>query len=148
MVTHEIDYRGRIAEAGTADEVVEALRAFGLVEVVERLAYLRSLEDDLAEDEEPMDLESLRALGLLLIERPELPRPGIGVCGDGWVQIEWNIVPTGLLAMVFRPPDLVDFATTAGLPDLMPDHPGVSGSAPLDEALAALAPYMDRLAAR
>lgn len=146
MVTQEIDPRGRIAAATTPDEVIEALRAFGLVEVAERLAYLRSLEDDLAEDEEPMQMESLRALALLLIEHPELPKPGIGVCDDGWVQIEWNIVPEGLLAMVFRPPGLVDFAVAGGLPDPMSDR--ASGSGTRDEALAALAPFLDHLAPR
>ena len=148
MVTREIDHHSQIADAATADEVIEALDAFGLDKVAERLRYLRSLDDDLVNDEQPMNLESLRALATLLIERPELPKPGIGVSDDGMLQIEWNILPAGLLAMVFRPPDLIDFAAVTGPPDATMDHPGADGSATRDETLVALEPFMDRLAAR
>ena len=148
MVTHEVDYRGRIAEAVTADEVVEALRAFGLVEVAERLAYLRSLEDDLAEDEEPMDLESLRALGLLLIERPELPKPGIGVSAEGMFQVEWDIVPEGMVVMAFMPGGVINFAAASGSPELGRARPRISGLAACDDALTALAPFMTQLQTR
>ena len=148
MVTHEVDYRGRIAEAGTADEVVEALRGFGLDEVAERLAYLRSLEDDLAEGEEPMDLESLRALGLLLIERPELPKPGIGVSAEGMLQVEWDIAPEGMVVMAFMPGGVINFAAASGSPELGRARPRISGLAACDDALTALAPFMTQLRTR
>ena len=148
MVTREIDHHSQIADAATPDEIIEALDAFGLDQVVERLRYLRSLDDDLVNDEQPMNLESLRQLAVLLIERPELPKPGIGVCDDGMLQIEWTILPAGLLAMVFRPPDLIEFAAVTGPPDAAMQRPGTSGAATRDETLVALEPFMDRLAVR
>lgn len=146
MVTREIDHHRWITDAATTDEVIEALDAFGLDKVVERLRYLHSLDDDLVNDEQPMNLESLRQLAVLLIERPELPKPGIGVCDDGMLQIQWNILPAGLLAMVFRPPDLIEFAAVTGPPDATMDHSRTYGAATRDETLIALEPFLDRLA--
>ena len=148
MVTQELDPRGRIAAAATPDEVIEALRVFGLVEVAERLAYLRSLEDDLAEDEEPMQLESLRALALLLIERPELPKPGIGVSTEGMLQVEWDIVPEGMVVMAFMLGGVINFAAASGSPELGRVRPRISGLAACDDALTALAPFMTQLRTR
>ena len=148
MVTREINHHSQIADAATTDEIVEALDAFGLDKVVERLRYLRSLDDDLVNDEQPMNLESLRSLATLLIERPELPKPGIGVSDDGMLQIEWDIVPAGMLAMVFMPGGAINYAAASGPVELGRARPEVHGSAAYREALAALTPFMTHLRTR
>ena len=148
MVTREVDHRSWIADAATPDEVIGALDAFGLGEVVERLRYLRSLDDDLVNDEQPMNLESLRALAVLLVERPELPKPGIGVSDDGMLQIEWDIVPEGMVVMAFMPDGAINFAAVSGPVELGRARPEVHGSAAYRDALAALAPFMTHLRTR
>ena len=148
MVTREIDHRSQIAGATTTDEVIEALGAFGLDKVVERLRHLRSLDDDLANDEQPMNLESLRALATLLVERPELPKPGIGVSDDGMLQIEWDIVPEGMVVMAFMSSGAINFAAASGPVELGRARPEVHGSAAYRDALAALTPFMTHLRTR
>ena len=148
MVTREIDHHSQIVDALTIDEVIEALDAGGLTKVVERLRYLRSLDDDLVNGEQPMNLESLRQLAVLLVERPELPKPGIGVSDDGMLQIEWDIVPEGMVVMVFMPGGAINFAAASGPVELGRARPEVHGSAAYRDALAALTPFMTHLRTR
>lgn len=148
MVTREIDHHSQIADAATTDEVIEALDACGLTKVVERLRYLRSLDDDLVNGEQPMNLESLRALAVLLVERPELPKPGIGVSDDGMLQIEWDIAPEGMVVMIFMPGGAINFAAASGPVELGRARPEVHGSAAYRDALAALTPFMTHLRTR
>ena len=148
MVTREIDHHSQIADAATADEIIEALDACGLTKIVERLRYLHSLDDDLVNGEQPMNLESLRALAVLLVERPELPKPGIGVSDDGMLQIEWDIAPEGMVVMIFMPGGAINFAAASGPVELGRARPEVHGSAAYRDALAALTPFMTHLRTR
>ena len=147
MVINAATSQARIEAAGTHEQIIEALRECGLTAVGVRLADLKSLDHDDPE-EEPMDLESLRGAAALLVEHPEWPKPGIGVGPDGLVGIEWDIAPTGLLAMLFKPSGLISFAATSGPRASGPDRPSVSGTGAADDALAALASFTGHLRTR
>ena len=147
MVTHEIDYRGRIAEAGTVDEVVEALRAFGLSGVAERLTYLVDLSIDDPE-EPPLNFESLLALADLLVSHDRVSEPTISTDPVGLLLAEWRVPPDGLMAFEFWPGGRIQFAAISAPADRDTERASVYGTLPKDEALAALAPFMTQLRAR
>ncbi len=147
MVINATSSQARIEAADTHEQIIEALRESGLTAIAVRLAYLKSLDYDDPE-EQPMDLESLRGAASLLVEHPEWPKPGIGLGLDGLVGIEWDIAPTGLLAMLFKPSGLISFAATSGPRALGPDRPSVSGAGAADDAVAALASFTGHLRTR
>ena len=147
MVISAATSQARIEAAETHEQIIEALRECGLTAIAVRLAYLKSLDYDDPE-EESMDLESLRGASSLLVEHPEWPKPGIGVGPDGLVGIEWDVAPTGLLAMLFKPSGLISFAATSGPRALGPDRPSVSGTGAADDAVAALASFTRHLRTR
>ena len=147
MVSNATTSHARIEAADTHERIIEALRECGLTAIAVRLAYLKSPDHDDPE-EQPMDLESLRGAASLLVEHPEWPKPGIGVGPDGLVGIEWDIDPTGLLAMLFQPSGLISFAATSGPRALGPDRPSVSGTGAADDAVAALASFTGHLRTR
>ena len=141
MVTHEIDYRGRIAEAGTADEVVEALRGFGLIEAAERIAYLVGLGIDDPE-EPPLNFESLLALADLLVSDDCVSAPVISTDPDGLLLAEWRVPPDGLMAFEFLPGGRIQFAAISAPADSDTERASVYGTLPKDKALAAVAPFL------
>ena len=141
MVTHEVDYRGRIAEAGTADEVVEALRGFGLESVADRIAYLVDLSIDDPE-EPPLNFESLLALADLLVSDDRVSEPAISTDPDGLLLAEWRVPPDGLMAFEFWPGGRIQFAAISAPADRDTERASVYGTLPKDEALAAVAPFL------
>ncbi len=147
MVINAATSQARIEAAETHEQIIDALRECGLTAIAVRLAYLKSLDYDDPE-EQSMDLESLRGASSLLVEHPEWPKPGIGVGPDGLVGIEWDVAPTGLLAMLFKPSGLISFAATSGPRALGPDRPSVSGTGAADDAVAALASFTRHLRTR
>jgi hypothetical protein len=126
-------------------EVVAALRTFGLGKVADRLVYLRSLAHD-DPDEAEIEIESLRAMALFLISERQLQDPIIGVTPDGLMQIEWRLPSDGILAMEFKPSDLVRFAAISAPAQADVERRSVNGTLPADEALEAVRPFTHALA--
>lgn len=140
-------WQPQIETASTHEEIVAVLRLFGLVKIADRLSYLRSLADD-DPDEPTIDIESLQAMALFLMDERQLPDPQIGASPDGFILIEWPVPTNGILAMEFLPSGLIRFAATSG-----PTQPGthrknVSGTYLKDEVLAAVQPFSSQLEAQ
>ena len=140
-------WQPQMETASTHEEIVAVLRLFGLVNIADRLSYLRSLADD-DPDEPTIDIESLRAMALFLMDERQLPDPQIGTSPDGFILVEWTVPTNGILAMEFLPSGLIRFAATSG-----PTQPGihrknVSGTYLKDEVLAAVQPFSSQLEAQ
>ncbi len=141
MVTQEIDHRGRIASAATPDEVIDALRAFGLESTAKRLAYLLGLSIDDPE-EPPLNFESLLALADLLVCNDRALEPVISTDPDGLLLAEWRVLSEGLMAFEFLPDGRIRFAAIAAPAARDAERTSVYGTLPKDEALAAVAPFL------
>ena len=133
-----------IEAAGTREEITGVVRALGRDAVADRLVYLQELVEEDA-DEPTMDIESLRAMALFLLNERNLPNPQIGVNPDGLMQIQWQVPSSGLLAMEFLSTRLIRFAAISE-----PARPGVerlsvNGTLPKDAALEAVQPFTSRL---
>ena len=134
---HSPVWQLQIRKASTPEEIIAVLRLFDLDAVANRLAYLHGLADD-DPDEPCIEIESLRAVALFIMGERHLPDPRIGLTPDGLIQIEWRVPDDGLLAMVFLPSGMIQFAGIGAPTRDGEDLWRVNGTLPKDEALAAV----------
>ena len=92
-----------------------------------------------------MDLDSLRAMAHLLMSERQLPNPRTSVTSDGFVHIEWRFPTNGILAMVFLPSDLIQFAAVSVPANQGTEQLTVNGKLPKDRALAAVRQFTSSL---
>lgn len=130
-----------IGPESTHEVIIAVLRWWGREAIADRLIYLRGLARS-DPDEPPMVVESLRAMAHFLMSERQLPDPQIGVTPDGFVQIEWRVMTSGILAMEFLPSDLIRFAAVSGPARRGVDRRTVNGTLRKDEALAAIQPFI------
>ncbi len=141
---HRPAWRPQIAGATTHEEVIAVLRLFGLDTVADRLVYLRSLADD-DPDEPRIEIESLRAMALFIMSERNLRDPRIGVTPDGLIQTDWRTADNGILAMVFLPSGLIQFAAVSGPAQPETERWRVNGALPKDETLLAVRPFTESI---
>ena len=140
VLTRHPAWRPQIEATGTHEEIITALRLFGLDAVADRLGYLCSLAYDDA-DEAPIEMESLRAMTLFLMSQRQLRDPQIGVTPDGSMQIEWRLPSNGILAMEFLLSGLIRFAAISAPAQRGVDRLSVNGTLPVDSTLEAVRPF-------
>ena len=123
--------------AESEEEIVAAMRWYGLVAIANRLNHLRAL---IAEDPDEPDLvlESLRSFADFFMHEDRLPVPEVGVGPEGFLEAEWRIpakreAPViapfvrwerpderywgqgdGILAMKFLPSGSIQYAAVSG----------------------------------
>ena len=123
--------------AESEEEIVAAMRGYGLVAIADRLNHLRAL---IAEDpDEPgLVLESLRSFAGFFMHEDRLPVPEVGAGPAGFLEAEWRIpakreAPViapfvrwmrpderywgqgdGILAMKFLPSGSIQYAAVSG----------------------------------
>lgn len=134
----------QIAIATEHEEIIARVRRLGLEEIADRLGYLHSLADD-DPDEPRIEIESLRAMALFIMEERQLPDPQIGVNPDGLMQIEWRLPTHGLLAIEFLPSGLIRFAAISAPAQADAARLSVNGTLPKDATLNAVRPFTSRL---
>ena len=138
------NWQHEIATVRTHGEIVAVLRLFGLDAIADRIGYLRSLADDDPE-EEPIEIESLRAMALFIMGERQLPDPRIGATPGGLIQIEWQVPPNGILAMEFLPSGLIRFAAISAPVQSGENRLSVNGTLPTEETLRAVETFTARL---
>ena len=138
------NWQHEIVAVRTHREIVAVPRLFGLDTIGSRLGYLRSLVDD-DPDEGPIDIESLRAMALFIMSQRQLPDPRIGVTPGGLIQIEWQVLPKGILAMEFLPSGLIRFAAISAPVQRGENRLSVNGTLPTEETLRAVESFTARL---
>ena len=123
--------------AESEEEIVAAMRWYGLVAIADRLNRLKAL---IAEDPDEPDLvpESLRSFADFFMHEDRLPVPEVGVGPEGFLEAEWRIpakreAPViapfvrwvrpderywgqgdGILAMKFLPSGSIQYAAVSG----------------------------------
>ncbi len=134
----------QIDAAGDHHGIAIALEQSGFSTIAARLVHLHELVDD--DPEEPaIPIESLRGLASFLLNERQLPSPRLGVGPEGFMQAEWRVPESGLLAMKFLPSGFIRFAAISA-----PAQPGierrrVSGTLPAGEVLDAIRAFTDLL---
>lgn len=126
-----------VSKVDSKEDVIAAVRHFGLDSTANRLAYLDKLVEEDPE-EEVIEMESLRRFAVFMLDR-HLPLPKIGISPGGLVQAVW-LIPDGILSMDFLPYDKVRF--TAVLQDgkwstrgILPPHRMIEEIEPFRKAL-------------
>ena len=76
------------------NEIVDALRSYGLNEVAARLVLLREMLDE-DPDEPDLAIESLRLFAEFFIQEARLLVPEVGAGPEGFVEAEWRISSNG-----------------------------------------------------
>ena len=117
----------------------------GLIAIADRLSYLHRLVED-HQNEQSINLDSLRELALFFLSERQLVNPQIGVNPDGLVQVEWSIGERGTLAMVFLPSGFIRFAAISAPAQRGVESTRISGTLPKSETMGAIRPFTDRLA--
>ena len=140
VLTRHPAWRPQIEAAGTHEEIITALRLFGLDAVADRLGYLCSLAYD-DPDEAPIEIESLRPMALFLMSQRQLRDPQIGITPNGLMQIEWRLPSNGILAMEFLFSGLIRFAAISAPAQRGVDRLSVNGTLPVDSTLEAVRPF-------
>ena len=129
----------------TPEKIITALRLCGLIAIADRLSYLHRLVED-HQNEQSINLDSLRELALFFLSERQLVNPQIGVNPDGLVQVEWSIGERGTLAMVFLPSGFIRFAAISAPAQRGVESTRISGTLPKSETMGAIRPFTDRLA--
>ena len=142
--TRRPTWRPQITNASTHEEVIAALRMFGLDSIADRLGYLRSLVHD-DPDEPVIEIESLRAMALFIMSERQLPLPRIAVSPDGLIQIEWRPEDSGILAMKFLLDGKIQFAGIGEKAQEGVDRVRISGTLEKDDMMRALHLFVSRL---
>ena len=160
--------RSFIRVAESEEEIVAAMRWYGLNFIADRLNRLRTL---IAEDpDEPnLVLESLRSFADFFMQQDLLPVPEIGAGPEGYLEAEWRIpangelmaaftvarwaIPEdrywgdgdGILAMKFLPSGLIQFAAVSGPAGRGKERLRASGVLPKDDIMTAIQTFASRL---
>ena len=123
--------------AGSEEEIMAAMRGYGLAAIADRLNHLRALIAD-DPDEPDLVLESLRSFADFFMHEDRLPVPEVGAGPEGFLEAEWRIpaereapaiAPSvrwvrpddrywgqgdGILAMKFLPSGSIQYAAVSG----------------------------------
>ena len=142
--TRRPTWRPQITNASTHEEVIAALRMFGLDPIADRLGYLRSLVHD-DPNEPAIEIESLRAMALFIMSERQLPLPRIAVSPDGLIQIEWRPEDSGILAMKFLLDGKIQFAGIGEKAPESVERARISGTLEKDDMMRALHLFVSRL---
>ena len=132
-----------ISTAAMPEKIIAALRLCNLDAIADRLSYLhRLVEDD--QDEQSINIDSLRELALFFLSERQLVNPQIGVNPDGLAQVEWLVGERGALAMVFLPSGFIRFAAISAPAQRGVERKSVNGTLPKSETMDAIRPFIDR----
>ena len=132
-----------ISTAAMPEKIIAALRLCNLDAIADRLSYLhRLVEDD--QDEQSINIDSLRELALFFLSERQLVNPQIGVNPDGLAQVEWLVGERGSLAMVFLPSGFIRFAAISAPAQRGVERKSVNGTLPKSETMDAIRPFTDR----
>ena len=142
------------------NEIVDALRSYGLNEVAARLVLLREMLDE-DPDEPDLAIESLRLFAEFFIQEARLLVPEVGAGPEGFVEAEWRISSNGekmappdesywgrgdgILAMKFLTTGLVRFAATSWPAGQGKERLRTSGTLPRTSILPAVQTFVSRL---
>ncbi len=147
-------------EMDEAQEIVDALRAFGRDELAARIAQLQEL---LAADPDAPDLilESLQSFASFFTHEDRLPVPEVGAGPEGFLEAEWQIPANGgsmpapdgrhwgsgdgILAIKFLSAGLVQFAATSGPAGQGKERLRAGGILPKKDIMSAVQPFVFRL---
>lgn len=147
MVAERLDPATALAAAATRTAIIEVVRRLKHEAVADRLDYLIELEVE-EPDEEPMDIDSLRAAVRFLLRDPQMPRPGIGVGPDGMIGFDWRLRPKGIVALSFGVADLVEYAAIVPDPSDRDDYQRFSGALQSADVLNLIMPLLSQVDAQ
>jgi len=118
---HDTEYSDRISlpiHAGlrieSADEIEELVALFnilGLERTANRMIELIEIEQDLDDDESPIQFESAKQFASFIVKNRKLPEPLVAVCDDGCIQAEWHQADNRHLAIKFLNNGAARFST-------------------------------------
>lgn len=157
---HEVNYdtvdeaveqlrkEGRIAEpssqvmaAKTHEEVIKEIRHANLVEIADRVEYLRGLVAD-DSDGVDFDLKSLRHMASLFLSHSGLPTPQIVVDDAGCAHATWRIPDRGIIIMVFLPSGMVKYSGIFQPAESGGQQWNTRGTLPPEQATETLWPFL------
>ena len=128
----------------TRQEIIAVLRLFGRHAISDRLLTLQELIDD-DDQQEPMNIDSLRSMARFLLKESVLPHPQVAVSPGGLLQAEWRIADRGTVAMEFLADRFVSFAAMSVPAEGEESWLRVSGAVPADDVVDAVSPIATRL---
>ena len=140
-------WRIRLNSATSSSDITTTLGLCGLGETA---SDIREVEALASEDPEnmPMDLVSLRHAAVFLLSERRFPSPLITVTPVGYLWLEWQISPSGILAMNFLPSGRIQFAAISEPPRRSVETESVEGTMRKEDMLAAIRPFISRLQPR
>ncbi len=132
-----------ITRATMHEEILAVLPLLGLPAIAERLNYLHEIASTDDPDEPAMEFVSLRELALFFVSEPiPLADPAIGIGPDGFLQTEWLLKGSGILAMKFLPNELIQFAAISKSTGIGDRVLRVQGKLSKSDALGAVRPFI------
>ena len=154
--------------AGSEEEIVAAMRGYGLAAIADRLNHLRAqIADD--PDEPDLVLESLRSFADFFMHEDRLPLPEVGIGPEGFLEAEWRIPAErgasvvasharwvrpderywgqgdGILAMKFLPSGSIQYAAISGPVGRGKERLRSSGVYSKDSIMSAIQAFTSRL---
>ena len=106
----QADPTTQIDDAIHHEEIFSVLDLVGYRGIAARLRYLHEMTQDRDPEDPAMDSQSLREMALFFVRDDiSLPDPEIGICPDGFLQVEWSSNKASAL-MKFLPDGSVRFA--------------------------------------
>ena len=140
-------WRLRLHAAGNFSEITTVLELCGLRDIANDLRDLEALVD--ADPESlPINLESLRHAAVFLLSERQFPYPLVSIAPDGYLWMEWQIAPDGLLGMNFLPSGRIQFVAVPKPPQENVETESVEGTVRTANMLAAIQPFLSRLEPR
>ena len=127
----------RVFAARRSGDVVAALSFAGFHSAADRIQDLHRGTLDRGSGEPRIVLPSLREMALFLLTQQQLPDPEIGLGPDGLLSAEWSSTDRGIVAMVFLPGGMIQFAAASSARGRGP-RIRVGGTLPKDEVLSAV----------
>ena len=139
MVAERLDPATALAAAATRTAIIEVVRRLKHEAVADRLDYLIELEAE-EPDEEPMDIDSLRAVAAFVLSEGELHDPDIGVGSDGVVGLSWRLPPDGMVYLRFKHSGVVRYAVVGPTENDADQRAHVAGVVPITEVMETIRP--------
>ncbi|MCY3941136.1 MAG: hypothetical protein OXG29_08690 [Gammaproteobacteria bacterium] len=140
-------WRIRLNAALNPSEITTVLELCGLKDIANDIRDLKVLVDDDPESL-PLNLESLRHAAIFLVSERKFPYPLVSIAPEGYVWMEWQIAPDGLLGMNFLPSGRIQFVAVPRPPQENLETETLEGTVPKGHMLAAIQPFLSRLEPR
>ena len=137
-------WQTHLKNATTVEDIVLVISHFGRSPIADRLYYLHGLPID-EPYQKPMNLESVKGFALFIMNNAYLPYPDIMVNPDGRVTIEWDVVGHGTLILEFLSSEYVEYLDVLEQSEPVRQRQYSSGVSPIDSAMDAVKPAIDKL---